>query len=186
MTVFVKEFGTGQSWPYCTGYCLKDMGQSHFDYVVFNMTPVELRAGIAKHLDESRAWDTNKIALNKHNVIAHMFAFQKRDLDPNPVPPAGAILTLMFETGKYVPDPNSFAVGQLLNFGAFSACWDIITHRVPLNAELVFDSMFSDRGDGYDSLRFQGPSNSPWRHGVVSSPPPPKCFLSDRVIAEVR
>ena len=38
------------------GYCVKDEGKDHFDYVAFNMSPLELRNGIATHLAESKTW----------------------------------------------------------------------------------------------------------------------------------
>ena len=71
------------------GYCLKDEGKDHFDYVAYNISPLELRKGIATHLAESKSWQTNKIVLNKNNIIHHMFSFCKKNLIPCPArPPA--------------------------------------------------------------------------------------------------
>ena len=76
---------------------------------------------------------------------------------------------MMLQTGQYIPDPVSFAVGQQLHFVTFSANWDRISGRKPPSIEATHNCFFSQpwkQNTTIDETLFSGPGGSPWLDGV--------------------
>ncbi len=77
-TVEAKPFEAGQSWVYMLGYIQKDTGMPHYRLETHDVCADELQEGRKSHDDVKVDFIEGRIAVNKANLIKHMYTFWTR------------------------------------------------------------------------------------------------------------
>ena len=93
-TVDAKPLEAGQTWVYMLGYIQKDQGMPHYSNLSHNVSQEELQEGRKSYEDVRVDYIDGRIALNKANLLKHMYTFWTRS-EPAQIPPV-EYLTLRF------------------------------------------------------------------------------------------
>ena len=70
---------------------------------------------------------------------------------------------MMLQSGKYIPDPTSFAIGHPMSWNSFNAIWDFATGRVEPTPEQTFKCFFVGGRNDFEVSEFCEPG--PWLRG---------------------
>ena len=79
-TIDAKPLEAGQTWVYMLGYIQKDHGMPHYNNLAHNVSPDELNEGRRSYEDVRVDFIDGRIAINKANLIKHMYTFWTRSV----------------------------------------------------------------------------------------------------------
>ena len=97
----ILDESAGHCFMPMQGYCLKDWGQPHFEYVTLNLSREVLRAGLQAWRRGKRKSQETRRALNKKNYLEQVAQFCKDNLHGLGALDASRVMVWMISTGTW-------------------------------------------------------------------------------------